>query len=550
MRGWLSVMIPIGYITWRKTASIPATIGAFLAAPLFAIFQGTVEILLFRYKFGDAPLPHSPAHGVVVVHPNNTSSSCTAAALSMTSSCSVNKRDDEHKWNGIGCQCVGGRRWRNTTLISVEDRLLLQKALQEPPLRLLVIGDSLAIGVGMSASCTPLLPEVIARSLSKAFNGRAVYWTCHGAPGASAGWIVRELERGIQSKPSPPLPKQNSISETDSSEDESSSSSDEEDEEELPQEWQEWRDRLHRHKKRFHPDVLGPYDICVVLTGSNDLKSAFFPFLLTGEDVDFRKQAKERGGNYAKELRRVFEVLQQRMRSRMDDFQQRVRQDMQEIRHTIMERLHSSQNSPRSRAHSTDSINNESSSLFCDDTNYSKTGPIIVLPGMPARSLPIFRLIPLRWLAIPIIDIMDSHKRALAKAHPDDVIFVEPPSVESITEFENQRGPIWKQRETEDTLLALRDIRKSTCIRIESTMKEYYAKRGQDMSCVKSDGTQFNAPIPPLSERPGTPGSKIISVDNVHPNDEGYDFWGRCIASAVVAQWKQQQDEGGISECR
>lgn len=44
------------------------------------------------------------------------------------------------------------------------------------PLRLYVVGDSLAAGVGISKSGTPILPESIARSLSKQLGGRPVYW--------------------------------------------------------------------------------------------------------------------------------------------------------------------------------------------------------------------------------------------------------------------------------------------------------------------------------------------------------------------------------------
>jgi lysophospholipase L1-like esterase len=49
---------------------------------------------------------------------------------------------------------------------------------------------------------------------------------------------------------------------------------------------------------------------------------------------------------------------------------------------------------------------------------------------------------------------------------------------------------------------------------------------------------QHNAPVPPLAERAGKAGSKIFSRDQIHPNDEGYDYWGRYIASAIVDQWK------------
>lgn len=531
MRGWLSMMIPMAWTCWRRTHSIPATIGAFFFAPFLAVTQGIIGIVRYRIFYGDAPLPHSPAHGVVVVSPNSTNTAMTM------SSCSRSASDEQHI---TGCACLGGRRWRNTTLLSQEERQLLNRALQEQPLRLLVIGDSLAIGVGTSMSCTPLLPEVIARTLSKAHGGRAVYWTCHGAPGASAGWIVRELERGASSRQQPWALSQSSTVTT------LSDDSSESDEDDLPKEWQEWRDRLHIHKKRFDPDVLGPYDICVVLTGSNDLKSAFFPFLLRGEDRLFRQEARERGGNYANELRRVLDVLQRRMKEGMD-----------EIRENILERLQP--NSPRTaRLHSKDTTTTTTEGKDTTTTTSTNTekkpvqhkrGPLIVLPGMPARALPIFRTIPLRWFAVPIVDIMDNHKRALAKSHAGEVMFVEAPTIEGITEFEEQRGAIWKQREREDTLLALRDIHRSQCLRIETDMKEYYARKGQEQvhhhwprSCLEIM-PQHNAPVPPLSERPGKAGSKIFSVDNVHPNDEGYDFWGRYIATAIVEELKRRDGQ-------
>ena len=67
------------------------------------------------------------------------------------------------------------------------------KKQQHKPIRLLVVGDSLAGGVG-SESASPVLPESIARALSSALGGRAIHWTCIGTSGASAGRIVRDIE--------------------------------------------------------------------------------------------------------------------------------------------------------------------------------------------------------------------------------------------------------------------------------------------------------------------------------------------------------------------
>lgn len=518
-------MLPLAWLTWKHTSSLVASVGAFFAPPVFAILQGTIGIVRYRVLYGDAPLPLSPAHGVVVVNPDSTSDAMIAASCA----------NEEHI---SGCCCLGGRRWRNTTHVSESERRTLANALNERPIRLLVIGDSLAIGVGTARSCTPVMPEIIARTLSKAQGGRAVYWTCHGEPGASAGWIIRELEHGVGSSNPPTLstdPTCGDDSETESSvpsedetvSDSSSSSADEDDLDTLPTEWQEWRDRLHRHRRRFDPDVLGPYDIVVVFSGSNDLKSAFFPFLLKGQDVQFRKQAKERGDNYATELRLILEVLRHRMKEGID-----------EIRENIMEHLNP--NSPRTRTikrkHTTGT--DENSDAMSHHEHHSTNGPLIVLPGLPARALPIFRRLPLRWLAVPIVDKLDNHKRDLAMSHPDEVIFVEAPTVASIVEYEKQQGPIWKQRENEDTLLALRDVHRRTCQRTEKNMYKYYSGE-YIVDEPQTDMPQHNPPVPPLSERPGPPGSKIFSKDHVHPNDEGYDYWGRYIGSAIVQQWKK-----------
>lgn len=108
----------------------------FLALFVIAVIQASAAVIRYRRNFGDAPLPIIPSHGVVVA-----------------------KMD-----KGTG-------------------------AMPEESLRLLLVGDSLACGVGQSVRCTPVMPEVISRELSRA-TGKAVYWTCHGESGASAGWCV------------------------------------------------------------------------------------------------------------------------------------------------------------------------------------------------------------------------------------------------------------------------------------------------------------------------------------------------------------------------
>jgi hypothetical protein len=134
--------------------------GIVAAIPILATAQGAYCLTKFRWNHKNAPYPMSPSRGIVIVSPHDTGSN--------VSICMDNAHDkdlalDEERrpwwlWN----------RRQNTN-----------KNEKQIPLSLLVIGDSLAAGVG-SRSGTPVLPEAIARSLSKALGGRPVFWTCHG----------------------------------------------------------------------------------------------------------------------------------------------------------------------------------------------------------------------------------------------------------------------------------------------------------------------------------------------------------------------------------
>jgi hypothetical protein len=226
-----------------------------------------------------------------------------------------------------------------------------------------------------------------------------------------------------------------------------------------------------------------------------------------------------------------------------------VRDNVMEVRDSIMEQLHLV-SSPRESQHEeakvgpSDSLTDASSESAVPSPQ-ARPGlrrPLIVLPGMPARSLPAFFPVPVRWLAVPVFQIMDNHKRDMERAHPGEVMYVSPPTTDDVVKYEEQRGHLWEQRMREDTLLALRDVSKSTCRRIEDGMINYYRGRGSpNFQSNEGDNSipssQQNPPVPPLSTRPGRPGRKVFSVDNAHCTDEGYDFWARHIAEHIANHW-------------
>jgi hypothetical protein len=482
------------------------------------------------------------------------------------------------------------------------------------------------------------MPETIAKSLSKAMNGRPVLWTCHGAPGASAGWIVRELERSIHHgqfvqqqtyyplSPTKKLMPRNSeihgeqqqehhsdgtrninsmddddnkkiskhegvasSSSSSRSFDSASSSSsfesfDENQDHDNDDETISWADRLKDHKIRFDPDVLGPFDIAVVLTGSNDLKSAFFPFLLSGEDAEFRRQAQQRGGGYGSELTRLLQVLDSQMRIKLQTLRHQVEVAKDRVLESVdnlRERLHSHDASSEIRedpgfsdvtagtpevlvdddgvdyfstvenipcnhkeSYQKDSgyPNLSTSSGLDDNANRhlrshcalnSSLFPMVVLPGLPARALPIFTVPPLRWLAVPIVDIMDTHKDKLSKQHNGEVLFVDAPPADIIAEYACERGMYREEERQDQLLLKLRDIKKRRALQIESDMCQYFDKKSH--------------PQVPEQLPNGQKHFAVWSEDGIHPNDDGYAFWGRYIGHAIVEEWKRKRDEIGIA---
>jgi len=537
IRNWLVIMLPCGIVAWYHTYSVIYSAFATVMPLVIAIAQGTVEIIRYRICYGDAPAPVTPAHGVVVVSPAGTGSPQ-----------STKRKVCRHGCQSAGCSCEVGTRWRIAS--NDQERFIVNKAKKELPLRLLCIGDSLAAGVGTSRSCTPILPEVIARSLSKAMGGRAVYWTCHGSPGASSGWIVRELERGINDPDDEQQvpPKKFERSDSTCSETDSDSIGSEEspetftsmkfhdDDEEDSSPFSEWKRRLQRHKKRFDPTEPGGYDVAVVLTGPNDLKSTFFPFLLSGEAAEFYRQAQRRGGNFANELRRVVDALSDRMTLRLqkslNSIQKTLPDNVLEQIEIRMPQMASRSSATSDEGENSDDQSLEQTELVVENSHNKQHSdlslpkcrrPIVVLPAMPAEALPIFKSYPLRWLAVPIIKMMDNHKKSLANACPDEVVFVESPTLAAMTEFGDKSGKFWEQRESEDALLALRNVNKNICMEKKSAMKEYFGFNG--VSAKK-----------PISSE-----NQMFSPDGVHPNDEGYDYWGRHIANAIVREWEKPQ---------
>lgn len=124
--------------------------GVVVAVPSLALLQSAYFVTQYRYRHRDAPFPFSPSKGLVYVKSQHGDSSKF-------------EKSRMWSWNGLKRRIMNGRARTDQ---------------EKQPLRLLVIGDSLAAGVGSLRAISPL-PESIAKNLSKKLE-KPVFWTCHG----------------------------------------------------------------------------------------------------------------------------------------------------------------------------------------------------------------------------------------------------------------------------------------------------------------------------------------------------------------------------------
>ena len=285
-----------------------------------------------------------------------------------------------------------------------------------------------------------------------------------------------------------------------------------------------WRQKLDRYQKLFDPESLRPYDVVVLVTGTNDLKSMLLPFILDDEDRQLREQIKGREGGFIEDVRLFIQTLNAKMEERVqkfrDNLEQQVEKTLQEIRDSVeelaiamdvdmddyFEQIIGPLDSTALQQPPTNSTESSSSDGGLGFTR------LFVLPAMPARALPSLRsMIPLRWLAIPVFDMMGRKKKQFARSNSDSVLFVEGPSFHDIVDYEEHRGPVWDRRSDEDVLLSLRDIGQEESDAIEEAMEKYYSSKDESFL------------------EPGEPGAKSFCIDGIHPSEGGYTLWGEFI---------------------
>jgi lysophospholipase L1-like esterase len=464
------------------------------------------------------------------------------------------------------------------------------------PLRLLVIGDSLAAGVGTRRSGTPVLPEAVAQALSRALDGRAVLWTCVGVPGQTASETVHDihcLEDVL-------LASSSSSSSSSSSLLSSSTTTS------LLRQWDEWQtlqrqkaaERIETAKQRTREwieyckeqrmiaeesdsnsaawwkriarqvrrdmkalrivfqkdvkagreaetekpipepqrvtslsDVVGPFDVAIVLTGCNDLKESYLPFMTARRPTHKSSSGETEESGIQGELGRILMALESKM-----------------IRRIL----------PTEEQWHSEHVNGDSNEASEARHDRTSKGPLIVFPAMPFEPTTLGRSFPLSWFVSPLLQMIDRHKQRLSELYPGRVLFVPSPDSTTWSDFEAKRGPQWQDF---FVLLKLHDIANDAKERIEQLMQRHYAKWVLDQGDDRHDGPNAATKLvdhddslyeygelegvwmgPQWVRQPHTYlGHDLVAPDGIHPSDSGYDMWGRHIAFAIVEEWDRQR---------
>ena len=206
----------------------------------------------------------------------------------------------------------------------------------------------------------------------------------------------------------------------------------------------------------------------------------------------------------------------------------------------------------KTRSHMPTEICGPSESSKTDSRKQPKNlrHPLVVVPELPVAPLQIFRLVPLCWFLVPIFRAMENNKRFLASCFPDNVVFVHQPNLCWWTDDEMGIGSIRENIKQERLLLRVTDTVRSAREQIEQLMKKYYDSKEEELASQSNNSNQY-----PFSQNLLTSennnfgfssihgsnrnGSDLVSVDKMHPNDEGYELWGRHIAAAIIEHWNK-----------
>ena len=559
----------------------------------------------YRRNHGNAPIPEIPSRGLVVVHSDHTTTTRRTASLTTQPA----NRSLSHRR-----LTIHGTTFRplhnhadafpnnsSDALEDDDDDDSIEIPSTTAPLRILVIGDSLAAGVGTRWSSTPVLPESIAAALSQALGGRAVFWTCVGVPGQTSSEIVHDImhledllrvrnpttqilqrfdewqtQQRQRAHDRIAAAKRKTHEWLEGRKEDPEEGDDLSDERQPSNRLLRWWKRTTRQLcrdiqsirnivKRDDDDddtVVVTKEISQansvlekVSTEQNPMQSSLFdPSVVGNYDIAIVLT----GLNDLKESMLPFMMSPERVKELQQIKQQENPQESEEgMKGQFIRILKALESRMKRMLPTSDGSkllpSNDENPLDDRTCPFRNKGPLIVFPALPYQPTVLSQKWPLSWFMIPMLNMVDRNKQLLSELYPGLVLFVESPDMQDwVNAAEAKKGTVWADFQV---LLKLNDIAIDAKERIEQLMKRHYERWVCDDKVETQDrknrttSTGNHEDLYELdmyghvSVRPPAvawPGSIMVAADGIHPSDIGYDMWGRHIAGAIIKEWEKR----------
>eukprot|EP00980_Cylindrotheca_fusiformis_P007713 scaffold1637_cov108-Cylindrotheca_fusiformis.AAC.2 len=466
---------------WRRR--LRYIVAAILAVPIFIVFslfyRGSVMLLEYRKFFGSrAPITLSPTHGVV--------SAFVSSSTENTASCTSEIFDNDLDYHFKTYSS-------NSTFDSTQN-----------PLRILIVGDSTARGVGIQDSCHPVMPEVLATVLSRHFNGRPVYWSAVGEPGATIKMIAEQIQQTRNAPAEVSMNEFHALHRTptvdpNDRESEVAANVCKAHEDRYTPDQLQWIKKLEYHEHMYKSNPFSGYDYVVALSGMNEVKRILIPFLIEKSD-GFGITSSEDGGNASAALTadRGFKADLKALIQKLKDV-------------------------------SNDLYRNDRCSSGEDEEDCTPktttTTPHIIFPGMPVKHAPVRAGFLLRWILTKSCQILDNLKQLVEDEDPEHVFAAPIVSDEDTLDFIQKKGILADAiNAKEDVKLRLVHVNGKVCRNLMDEMTTFYSQNR-------------------ASVEPGKKMLELFSPDAVHPNDLGYDYFGRYLGLMIIEKWLTNHDE-------
>jgi hypothetical protein len=289
------------------------------------------------------------------------------------------------------------------------------------------------------------------------------------------------------------------------------------------------------HRNSLDPNFVKQYDVAVVLTGLNDLKDSFLPFMMSAQRARMLEQARVKQSEDAID------------REKMGLFKSELLRIIRVLRDTVLKSLPSGTSTDHSSSSTTPNMPLPRRTSMERRSSLQRSRPLIVFPALPLAPIELSRLAPLSWFVVPIVRAMDRNKQALAEMYPDMVLFVPSPQSTVFSDAEAKRGPLWESFATEKVLLKLTDISSKVQRRLDELLTDTVYDDGRvyednasfSLYEMREDGVALVKRH--RASTPQYPGASMVSQDGIHPNDHGYELWGKYIARVIVEHWEKEK---------